>query len=305
MIGYPQLTYSQTVVNKAEKKPEIGIELGSAFFLGDLGGNKGIGTYFIKDLNMTQTTFYKGLHFTFFPAYWLGIRTTLCQSKLRGDDAAITPTGGAEIDRRNRNLKFRSILVESSVSAEIYPGSLFSRTNTGRLKYYLLSGFSLFYFNPQGEYYRPDGTTSWEYLKPLRLEGQGTLEYPDRKNYKLIQPALIAGGGIKYYFSANKYLSIEIKYRKSFTDYLDDVSTSYIDPQLFNNYLDPSMLPIARQLNYREPLYNNAANATNIGGQRGDPTDNDSFFSTAVHFGFVFDRQSRRKYKSQKCPRYY
>jgi len=38
------------------------------------------------------------------------------------------------------------------------------------------------------------------------------------------------GGGFKYYIRENIYIGFEILRRKTFTDYIDDVSKKYIDP---------------------------------------------------------------------------
>ena len=83
-------------------------------------------------------------------------------------------------------------------------------------------------FNPKAKL---DG--QWVELKPLRLEGQGMAEYPDRKEYNLIQMEVPMGFGFKYYLKENMYVGLEVLHRQLFTDYIDDVSTSYRDPIVF------------------------------------------------------------------------
>jgi len=61
----------------------------------------------------------------------------------------------------------------------------------------------------------------------LSTEGQGI--YPDKKPYSLWQPTIPFGGGFKFAISENLRIGFEIGLRKLFTDYLDDVSTSYPD----------------------------------------------------------------------------
>jgi hypothetical protein len=81
--------------------------------------------------------------------------------------------------------------------------------------------------------YAHDSAGGKVYLKPLSTEGQGI--YPDKKPYKKLQPVIPVGGGVKFVLSDNLRIGIEIGIRKTFTDYLDDVSTSYPDPtDLFN-----------------------------------------------------------------------
>src|SRR5690606_13448162 len=67
------------------------------------------------------------------------------------------------------------------------------------------------------------------FLKPLSTEGQGLPQYPDRKPYKLTQFAIPFGAGVKFRVSRNTVLAYEVGLRKIFTDYLDDVSTTYVD----------------------------------------------------------------------------
>ena len=62
-------------------------------------------------------------------------------------------------------------------------------------------------------------------------------EYPDRKPYKLTQVNIPLGVGLKYYASERINLSAEVLYRKTFTDYIDDVSHNYIDPVNYNKHL--------------------------------------------------------------------
>src|SRR5947209_14376201 len=85
-------------------KFEIGLGLGPMFFLGDLGGNIGRGTYFVKDINLPTTKFQKGLFVNFYPTEWLGFRVAANFSKLEGADSLVTDHGGDEATRLNRNL---------------------------------------------------------------------------------------------------------------------------------------------------------------------------------------------------------
>jgi hypothetical protein len=69
-------------------------------------------------------------------------------------------------------------------------------------------------------------------LQPLSTEGQGLSQYPERKPYKLTQFGIPLGIGIKFAVNQNISLGWEISMRKTFTDYLDDVSTTYVDELL-------------------------------------------------------------------------
>jgi hypothetical protein len=100
-------------------------------------------------------------------------------------------------------------------------------------------------------------------------------------------------------------------HRKTFTDYMDDVSTTYIDNALFDKYLSPQQAQIANQLHFRynfDPANPYPPTRPIIGSQRGDPKDNDAFFSTVVKFGWrLKDRNSSegKVAKQMRCPSFF
>ena len=61
----------------------------------------------------------------------------------------------------------------------------------------------------------------------MGTEGQGTTTFPDRKKYSLIQFSAALGGGVKIAVSNSFNIIFEYSTRKTFTDYLDDVSTTF------------------------------------------------------------------------------
>ena len=290
-------------------KYEIGLGVGPSFFLGDLGGTHGQGRTFIKDLNLPLTKMMKGIYLNVYPAEWLGFRIAANLGEIEGFDSIINNHGGAELDRKERNLDFRSKISEAYIAAEIYPTVFFEKFDglLFKLRPYGLVGLGVFHFNPQGTYIQPNGTTTWVDLKPLRLEGQGMAEYPDRKPYSLTQFEIPMGFGLKYYLKEGMYIGFEILHRKTFTDYIDDVSKTYIDPALFDYYLSPSQAVIAKQMMYKENLYNPSVNRPYINEQRGDPTQNDAFFSGIIRFGWRINggNMSQREKKQLKCPHFY
>jgi hypothetical protein len=275
-------------ISSADGKFEVGLGLGPSFFLGDLGGTRGVGKTFVKDVNFPFTKMMKGVFLNYSPAEWLGLRVAVNSGSLEADDAAIKTSGKNEYERKKRNLKFKSKLFEAYAALEIYP-TVFLEQYGGlwhKLRPYGVAGFGIFHFNPQGEYIAPGGERIWVDLQPLRLEGQGMTQYPTRKPYSLWQQEIPMGGGLKYYLKENMYIGIEILHRKTFTDYIDDVSTKYINPSLFSSYLTPQQATYARQLMYREKLANPSMNRPYINLQRGDPKQNDAFFSGMLRLGW-------------------
>ncbi|MGB3008455.1 MAG: hypothetical protein WBC06_18205, partial [Chitinophagaceae bacterium] len=102
-------------------KIEVGLGLGPMFFLGDLGGSAGIGKTFIKDLDLPLTKLNKGLYLNYYPKEWVGLRIAGNLGFVEGDDAEAPAKGGAEEDRKYRNLSFRSKIKEAYAAIEFYP----------------------------------------------------------------------------------------------------------------------------------------------------------------------------------------
>ncbi|MBC7849508.1 MAG: outer membrane beta-barrel protein [Chitinophagaceae bacterium] len=281
---------------------EAGITAGPSNFLGDLGGNYGKGTTFLKDNNIQTTKFMFGAYVTYHTSDWLGFRLAANIGSIEGDDAVIKGKGGLEEARRVRNSNFKSKIQEVFVAAEIYP-TVFLEYEPGdtyhKIRPYGVIGVGAFHFNPQGKDLQ---TNQWVNLKPLHTEGQGFNEFPDRAEYKLTQINIPMGVGVKYFASETLSLSLEVIHRKTFTDYIDDVSTEYIDPALFYNYLTPSQAAIAQRMaNKTDPSGIGSISGYGPGKKRGTPTNNDSYFSIGFKLGFRLSSDNRWN-NSTRCP---
>jgi hypothetical protein len=279
---------------------EAGISLGPSNFLGDLGGNAGKGTKFIKDNNFPMTKFIFGAYLTYQPNEWLGFRLALNRGTIEGDDAIIKGKGGYEEARKYRNSNFRSRITEAMLLAEIYPTVFLEDDPSdvwGRLRPYVTFGVGMFRFNPQGTDPR---TGAWVDLKPLHTEGQGFAEYPGRKEYKLTQLNIPVGIGAKYFLSESVNLSLEILHRTTFTDYIDDVSTTYIDPSSFYAHMPLAQAQLAERMANKSGNFG-ATTPYAPGSKRGTATNNDAYFSVNVKLGFRLGRGGN-DYSSTRCP---
>lgn len=292
-------------------KIEAGLNFGPTFFLGDLGGHRGKGTTFIKDLNLQLTKVMKGAFISFYPNDWLGFRVAAQYTFLEGKDVLIDTKGRVELYRKQRNLDFKSNMFEAYTAAEIFPLNLLNKNNEDyepRYRPYGFIGIGMFHFNPQGSITDQNGNVTWHELHPLHTEGQGFAEYPSRKPYSLTQLNIPMGGGIKYMASNRVNVSIELLYRKTFTDYIDDVSTVYIDPKLFDKYLSPADANIAKQIADKEfTSYIPGSPRFVAGYQRGNPKNNDAYFSfvlkLGIRFGDIYNSSfERNAAKQTRCP---
>lgn len=120
-----------------------------------------------------------------------------------------------------RNLNFKTIIQELTLMGEYDILDL----SENRLTPYVFAGVGVFNFSP----YTLDSAANKVWLNGLSTEGQGLPEYPDRKVYKKTQFNIPIGAGLKYALSDDLYIGFEIGFRKLFTDYLDDLSTTYVD----------------------------------------------------------------------------
>lgn len=269
---------------------EIGASAGVMNCLTDLGGKSGLGKPFVKDLNIGNTQFNGGAYFsaTYREAISLSLQATFGQVKAYD---SILQSVQSTTPRYNRNLSFSSKITEYSLVAEFYPVFIFVNWDN-REDYppdfspYLLAGVGFFSFNPQTIL---NGKTVD--LQPLHTEGQGFSEYPDRKNYKLNQTNYPIGVGLKYGLGDNFNVRAEFVYRITSTDYLDDLSTRYINPDVFSNYLNGTQLTDAIALNDRRRPNPEYPINTDGGQIRGNPKNNDSYFSFNLKIGFTFGRQ--------------
>jgi hypothetical protein len=299
------------IIGNGKVKTEIGLNFGPTFFLGDLGGHRGKGTTFIKDVNLPLTKLMKGAFISFYPSEWLGFRVAAQYTYVEGKDEIIKTTGEDELYRKQRNLNFKSNMFEAYAAIEIYPSMLLNRYNEEyepKIRPYGFIGVGMFTFNPKGSITDQNGKTTWYDLHPLHTEGQGFSEYKSRKQYALTQLNIPLGGGIKYIASERVNLAIELLYRKTFTDYIDDLSTDYIDPNLFDKYLTPARAVVAKQI-FDKAFTSYVPGSPRFvpGYQRGNPVNNDAYFSfvlkLGVRVGGTYAGSFRRHTSNQsRCP---
>jgi hypothetical protein len=211
---------------------------------------------------------------------------------LEGDDKYNTKTY-----LQDRNLNFKTSLTEFSVVGDLSLFNLYERKWTP----YVFGGVALFHFNP----YTEDGSGQRIYLKPLSTEGQGLQQYPDSKPYSLTQLSLPFGGGFRYAISDDVRLGVEMGIRKTFTDYLDDLSTNYVD----QNDLLAERGQVAVDLAYRgDEVPNGNSVYPAKGSQRGGAEQKDYYYFTGLTLSFRLgdDGSSMRsggKGKNFGCPK--
>ena len=267
---------------------ELGGSVGGMNCLTDLGGGKGIGKKFIKDINIKNTQLTGGAYVSASYNNAVTLRFEVAFGQVKGYDSILKKVAASTSGRYERNLSFRSSITEFSLVAEFHPLFIFSKFDDEhgppRISPYLLAGVGYFSYNPQAKL----GNT-WVNLQPLHLEGQGFKEYPDRPNYSLQQINIPVGAGVRYELSSLLNLRAEVVYRILNTDYLDDVSqVDYVDPSLFPNYLSGAQLTNALLLYDRRYELNPANNGY---AERGHSGHKDSYFSFNLKIGIPIGLQ--------------
>jgi hypothetical protein len=277
------------LLNFGDARVEAGLNFGPTFFLGDLGGKVGKGTTFIKDLNYELTKLMKGAFISVYPTDWMGFRLAAQYTYLEGRDNIINTHGVDELWRKQRNLDFKSNVWEAYTALEFFPIGYFNRGNDdyeGRFRPYVFVGVGLFHFNPKGSLTDQNGNVTWHELQRLKTEGQDMPEYPGKKQYSLMKMNIPYGGGFKYLLSEKVNIGLELLYRKTFTDYIDDVSTTYIDPNDFDKNLNAADAAIARQIHDKTVgIVTPGVNRYDPGVQRGNPNNKDAYFSFLFKLG--------------------
>jgi hypothetical protein len=273
---------------------ELGGSIAGMNCLTDLGGKKGIGKRFVKDLVVKNTKLAGSVYAsaTYRNAVTLRLEGTFGQ--VQAYDSILKNVKTTTFGRYERNLSFRSNISEIMLAAEIHPLHLFFNweerdREPPRLSPYLMAGIGYFSFNPQTKL-----GNRWVDLQPLSTEGQGFAEFPSRKVYSLKQVSYPVGAGFRYELSPLFNVRAEFVYRILTTDYLDDVSKWYIDPSIYSSYFSGTKLTNALLLNDRHYELN-PGYVTFPGDQRGDPRDNDAFFTFNVKIGLTLGRQRIRR----------
>lgn len=181
--------------------------------------------------------------------------------------------------QKRRNLSFRSNIFDLHYHIEFnfFPYQIANPDS--RFTPFLFTGINGYFFNPQAEI-----NGDWYDLQPLGTEGQGTAAYPDRSPYKRLQFAIPFGGGIRFKVGRRFGMSVEAGVRRIFTDYLDDVSSTYADKAV----IAAENGDIAAFLSDRST---DGQTIDNTNRQRGNASDNDWYMFTGITINYTISKK--------------
>jgi hypothetical protein len=216
------------------KPIEFGGTIGVSNYMGDLA----------KAVAVQEFNPMGGLICRFNLSDWVTLRGNALFGQISGDDKNFADN---DAFRKQRNLNFKSNIVEFGGTVEWNFKGFGETQNANPRSPFLFGGIAVFKFNPKTQFkYMPTdpngvalhGTelqkydNQWIELQPLGTEGQETTKYNDRRRYALTQISIPIGMGYKQQFNGVWAWGVELGVRKTFTDYLDDVSLDYVDNQI-------------------------------------------------------------------------
>lgn len=232
---------------------EVGIFAGGSYYLGDI--NPGV--------HFQQTRPAGGVIARYNIDTRWSVRASVLVGQVRASDVF-----SQAVD--SRNLYFQTLITDISTVGEFNFFPFISGSSKNYMTPYIFGGASLFFFNPK---------RNGEKLREYGTEGQN-VSYENRSPYSTRGIAIPFGIGFKYSLTEKIGLAFEWGMRKTFTDYIDDISTTYYIP-LAN--LNSSII----EHRLSDPTYSH-----NAGVQRGDPKTMDwfNFFGISITVEFdIFD----------------
>jgi hypothetical protein len=250
----------------AQNTFEVGLFGGGSYYLGDLNPGK----------HFSQTDLAYGLVCRYnFSSRW-AFKFSAYRGKINGDDE----TSKANL---SRDLKFTSSIIDVSAILELNFLNYITGSTINFVSPYIFVGIAYFHFNPKVDDVK---------LQSIGTEGQN-IGYDGRKPYYLDGIAIPFGFGFKYSLNERLGFALEWGMRKTFSDYIDDVSTTY--------YLDGESINPNNTAQYlSDPTLDHKP-----GMQRGDPKTKDwyAFAGITITYKFILfkkyrcnDFRVRRKY---------
>jgi hypothetical protein len=255
--------------------------LGVAGYQGDLKA---------KAISLSQTSMLFSIGARYDLSEHLSARSYITLTSLKADDKKGTAT------MQDRNLNFKTKLLDWEATAQYNIFSLNDRWWTP----YVFAGIGLYHFKP----YTTDANNEKVFLKPLSTEGQGFAA--GSKEYKLMQMSIPFGFGAEYSLNEDMRVGLEFGYRKTFTDYLDDVSNVYVDETALFNARGQTAVDFAWRGDEKTGNPYPAA-----GTSRGNPKNKDGYYYVAITYSlrFWFNKYKQiagipegRKEKRVGCP---
>lgn len=268
---------------QAQQHHEIGLSFGVANYFGDLqdkvfpsSGYKPVG----------------GIVYKYFMSPHVGLRFGINYTNITAADSLSDIAAN-----KSRNLSFATNILEGYVGLEL--NLLPIDIDRMKVTPYIFGGIAVFHFDP----YALDPSGNKVFLRSLSTEGQGLAAYPDRKPYNTVQVSYPFGGGLKFFVGNVFIITPEIGFRYTNTDYLDDVSKSYVNLDT----LAANRGKLAAQMSFRGNTAKGwDGNYPDYRFQRGDSKTNDWYWFGTLTITVYFRTFGNVKdYLQGRCPSFW
>jgi hypothetical protein len=268
IICLPLALFAQ---NSIVQEGEFGVGIGAAHYFGDLN----------TKAKLNRPKLAAGIFFRKNFGNYIAMRVSGSYAQLGYSD--VYNTHNEYMNRRN--LSFNTNVWELGLQGDFNFYRFMPGDPDFRFTPYVTFGISAFNYDPyaylNGQKY---------FLRTLGTEGQA-IDSLHRNPYSSMAIAFPFGVGVKYSINDRINIGFEVVYRFTNTDYLDDVSTTYVDPSLFPPNPDGS-LSTAYLLSDRS--YETGERIGIKGRERGNSQNKDNFVTAMFYISFNL--------QSYKCP---
>jgi hypothetical protein len=250
---------------------DYGMTIGASNYLGDIGGKEQSRRDFISDIKLAKTRWNIGGFARYKWRPKMSLKAGLEYLRLEGDDKLSSNPG-----RHFRNFNFKNDIYEVSFTGEYFFFEDNDLGNTYRyrngFRAYVFAGVAGFFSNPKTKY-----RGEWVALQPLATEGY---------MYKKLIFAVPMGVGFYFTFNKRNRFGFEMNYRKTWTDYLDDISGNYpADPR--DEYMR-GLIMRKYELDPKTILDNQSAYLSHDWGyKRGEKTNKDAYLTVSLSYSRV------------------
>ncbi|MBP6183647.1 MAG: outer membrane beta-barrel protein [Saprospiraceae bacterium] len=218
---------------------------------------------------------------------WISAKAFVNKAVLLGSDKWVS---NHKFPEQMRNLNFRTDLIELGISYE-FNLTGFDILDNKPVSPYVFAGLLGFYYNPQTRF-----QDQWIDLQPLGTEGQ--MMYAD-EGYHRYNLAIPFGMGFRFGIGKRIGIGLELGARKTFSDYLDDVSGAYPDMEAL-----ASLNPMAARLSYRADEYSSLPHPNLEGKMRGNPSTMDWYYVSTLSMSIRLGPLSTMEFDHKMKPFY-
>ncbi len=269
LSGFGLLIFNGLTQHVCAQRLSFGFELGGINYQGEM-----------QNLSFSFTGMH--LHNGFSATYELSDRTSVMGSLVHGYLSGRDRQLKRNSNNQARNLSFNTRIEEFGLQFRV------RLLSDQPLTPYVTSGAAVFNIDPM----TVDAAGQTHALYPLSTEGQGLPEYPGQRPHRYTNLALPMGGGLECHIGPWFRVDLEVLFRKSFTDYIDDVSSFYVDPAVLLKHRGPKAVELA----YRGDEVPGGPTAYPSGGsQRGNRYRMDWYHSVNLRVRVIPHDWSRAK----------